>query len=75
MMLMTNNTAIADKRAVERWENEGGKVSPFNSPAGSFASVTFRKKEKSFLRQMIDSQKSLDQRPAVFQSSARRVVW
>ena len=73
-MLMTNNTAIADKSAIERWENEGGKVSAFNSPPSSFASVTFRKKEKSFVRQLIDSQTSLDQRPAVFLSSATRVV-
>jgi hypothetical protein len=73
-MLMTNKTAIADKRAIERWENEGGKVSAFNSPAGSFVSVAFRKKEKSFVRQLIDSQTSLDQRPSVFLSSARRVV-
>ena len=29
---MTNNIAITDDmNAVERWENEGGKVSPFNS--------------------------------------------
>jgi hypothetical protein len=29
---MTNDIAIrADMRSVERWENEGGRVSPFNN--------------------------------------------
>jgi len=69
-MLMTNNIAIADKRAVERWENEGGKVSPFNSLSVSFASLAFKNREKS----LVGAQKRLDQRPTVFQSSARRVV-
>lgn len=61
---MTNNIALTDDmKSVERWENEGGKVSPFNS--AWTALKNFRTERNSRERQVIDSHKKLGQQPGV----------
>ena len=54
---MANNIVITDDiKAIERWENEGGKVSPSTRLWTSLKS--FRTERASRKRQVIDSQKS-----------------
>lgn len=58
---MTNNIAITDDmKAVERWENEGGKVSASTRLWTSLKS--FRTERASRERQVIESHKSFGQR-------------
>ena len=55
---MTNDIARRDEtKAVERWENEGGRVPSFNRAWTWLKS--FRTELNSRERQVIDSQKSL----------------
>ena len=62
---MRNDIATTDDmKAVERWENEGGKVSPFNSLWASLKSFTTE--DNSRKRQMIDPQKSPKRQRGVF---------
>jgi len=72
---MTNNIAITDDmKAVERWENEGGKVPSLNRVWTSLKS--FRTKSNSRERQVIDSQKSFGRQPGNFSEfNLRRVVY
>ena len=71
---MANNIAITDDiKAVERWENEGGKV----SPSTLWTSLkSFRTERASRERQVIDSQKSFGHQRGNFSgSNFRRVVY
>ncbi|HKY43795.1 MAG TPA: hypothetical protein VJM50_11950 [Pyrinomonadaceae bacterium] len=62
---MTNDIAIRDDmKAVERWENEGGKVPSFNRVWTSLKS--FRAERDSRERQLIDPQKDIGQQPGLF---------
>ena len=71
---MANNIAITDDiKAVERWENEGGKVSPSTRLWTSVKS--FRTEPASRERQVIDSQKSFGHQLGNFSEfNFRRVV-
>jgi hypothetical protein len=61
---MTNDIAIRDDmRSVERWENEGGRVSPLNHLWASLK--RFTTVDNSRDRQMIDARKSPQHQPAV----------
>jgi hypothetical protein len=61
---MTSDIGITDDmKAVERWENEGGKVS-LNNLWASLKS--FRTEDKSRERQVIDSRKSFGRQPGTF---------
>ena len=62
---MANNIEITDDiKAVERWENEGGKVSP---STGLWTSVKrFITERASRERQVIDSQKSFGEQRGNF---------
>lgn len=61
---MTSDIAITDDmKAVERWENEGGKVSLSNVWE---TLKSFRTEGNSRERQVIDSQKSFGRRPGSF---------
>ena len=65
---MTNDIAIRDDmKAVERWENEGGKVPAFNRVWTSLK--RFRTERNSRKRQVIDSQKSFGHQPGIFRGS------
>lgn len=65
---MANNIAITDDiKAVERWENEGGKVSPSTRLWTSLNS--FRTERASRERQVIDSQKSFGHQRGNFSGS------
>ena len=70
---MTNDIAIRDEmKAVERWENEGGKVS-LNNLWASLKNL--RTADNSRERHVIDVQKSPQQKPAVFSAfDVRRAV-
>ena len=62
---MTNDIAIRDDtKSVERWENEGGRVSPLNSLWASLK--RFTTEDTSRKGQMIDAQKSPQHQPRVF---------
>ena len=63
---MTSDIGITDDmKAVERWENEGGKVSLSNL----WESLnSFRTGGNSRERQVIDSQKSFGHQPGIFRS-------
>ena len=62
---MTNDIAIRDDmKAVERWENEGGKVPSFNRLWTSLKS--FGTEDNSRERQVIDRQKDIGQQPGLF---------
>ena len=62
---MTNDIAIRDDmKAVERWENEGGKVPSLNRLWTSLKS--FRTEDDSRERQVIDSQKSFGHQTEIF---------
>ena len=62
---MTNDIAIRDDlKSVERWENEGGRVSPFRSVWTSLKS--FRTRDDSRRGQAIDTKKSPRQEAGVF---------
>ena len=71
---MANNIEITDDiKAVERWENEGGKVSPSTRLWSSLKS--FRTERASHERHVIDSQKSFElQRGSFSGLNFRRVV-
>ena len=71
---MTNDIAIRDDmKQVERWENEGGRVSPLNHLWASFK--RFTRKDNSRERQMIDARKRTQHQPGVFSSfNVRRAV-
>ena len=71
---MTNDIAITDDmKAFERWENEGGKVSPFNNVWASLK--RFRTQNNSRERQVMDTRKSVEQQHGVFSGfNLRRVV-
>jgi len=65
---MANNIEITDDiKAVERWENEGGKVSPSTRLWSSLKS--FRTERESGERQVIDSQKSFRHQRGNFRGS------
>lgn len=70
---MANNSAITDDiKAIERWENEGGKVSP---STGLWASLkNFRTERASRERQVIDARESFGRRPNFSDFNLRRVV-
>ncbi len=62
---MTNEVAIReDMKMVERWENEGGRVSPTNSVWATLK--RFRADDNSRETQVIGTQKNLGQQPGVF---------
>ena len=62
---MTSDTGITDDmKAVERWENEGGKVSPATRLWTSLKS--FKTKPVSRERPLNDSQESFGQQPEIF---------
>ena len=62
---MTDEIAIANEiKAVERWENEGGKVSPFHGVWTSLQS--FRTKDNSREGQATDTKISPRQEAGVF---------
>lgn len=69
---MTNDIATRDERkAVERWENEGGRVSPLNSLWASLNSFT--REATSPEGQVIDARRGAQHRPEVFSMfNARR---
>ena len=55
---MTNDVAIRDEmKSVERWENEGGRVSPLNNIWASLKGFTT--KDNYHKAQIIDAQQSL----------------
>jgi hypothetical protein len=71
---MTSEIATRDEmKAVERWENEGGRVSPLNNLWASLKSFT---REDTFREgQLIPARKSAHQRPGVFSRfNVRRAV-
>ena len=71
---MTNEIATRDEmKAVERWENEGGRVSPLNN---LWASLKSLKREDTFREgQLIEARKSAQHRPGIFSGfDVRRVV-
>ena len=62
---MTSDSPIRDDlKAVERWENEGGKVSSLNRAWTSRKS--FRTELNSRERHVIDRQKDIGQQPGLF---------
>ncbi len=62
---MTDDVALRDDmKALERWENEGGKVSSFNNLWA--APKRFTAEDNSGDRRMIDTQMSLGRQPEVF---------
>ena len=62
---MTNDIAIRDDlKSVERWENEGGRVSPLNHLWASLK--RFTTEDKSRKGQVIDAQKSPRRQFGVF---------
>ena len=71
---MTSEIATRDEmKAVERWENEGGRVSPLISLWASLKS--FRREDNSREGQVIDARKSAQHRPGVFSRfNVRRAV-
>lgn len=71
---MTSEIATRDEmKAVERWENEGGRVSPLNSLWASLKS--FRTEDNSREVQVIDARKRAPHRLGVFSRfNVRRVV-
>ena len=61
---MTNDIAIRDEmKSVERWENEGGRVSPLNLLASL---KRFATKNNSCEGQMLDGEKSRQHQAGVF---------
>ena len=70
---MTNNIAITDEiKAVDRWENEGGKVSPSTRLWTSLKSF---RTERASREKVIDSQKSFGHQRGNFSGfNFRRVV-
>ena len=71
---MTNDIAIRDDmKSVERWENEGGRVSPLNHLWASLK--RFTTEDKSRKGQVIDAQKSPRRQFGVFAGlNVRRAV-
>ena len=71
---MTNDIAIRDDmKQVERWENEGGRVSPLNYLWASLK--RFTREDNSRERQMIDARKHPQHQPGVFSRfNMRRAV-
>ena len=62
---MTNDIAIRDDmKQVERWENEGGRVSSLNNLWTSIK--RFTTEDTSLQRQAIDARKSAQRQPGVF---------
>ena len=62
---MTNDIAIRDDmKSLERWENEGGRVSPLNNVWATLK--RFRMEDNSRETQVIRMQKNLEQRLGVF---------
>ena len=62
---MTSDSAIRDElKAVERWENEGGKVPPLNRVWTALKS--FRAELNSRERHVIDRQNDIGQQPGLF---------
>ena len=72
--MMTDEIGIANEiKAVERWENEGGKVSPFRSVWTSLKS--FRTEDSSREGTAVDTKKSPRQQAGVFSTvDVRRAV-
>ena len=71
---MTSEIAMRDEmKAVERWENEGGRVSPVKDLWASLKSFTI---EGTFREgQLLDARKSAQHRPGVFSRfNVRRAV-
>lgn len=70
---MTNDIAIRDDmKSVERWENEGGRLSPLNLWA-SFKSLATEDNSRD--GQVIDAQKSPSRQAEVFSRfNVRRAV-
>jgi hypothetical protein len=71
---MTNDIAIRDDmKQVERWENEGGRVSPLNNLWVSLKKFTTE--DNSREGQMIDARKSPQHQSGVFSRfNVRRAV-
>lgn len=46
--MIVNHAMADDKTAVERWENEGGRTSPFTAVTASLRPMTFRTKNNRF---------------------------
>ena len=71
---MTSDIGITDDmKAVERWENEGGKVPSFNNVWASLKRFTAQDNSRD--RRMIDTQKSLGRQPELFSGfNLRRAV-
>jgi len=71
---MTNDIAIRDDmKQVERWENEGGRVSPLNNLWASLK--RFRREDNSREGQMIEARKNRQHQPGVFSGfNVRRAV-
>jgi hypothetical protein len=62
---MTTDIAIRDDmKAVDRWENEGGKVPSFNNVWASLK--RFTAEDNSGDKRMIYTQKSLGRQPGLF---------
>jgi len=62
---MTNDIAIRDDmKSIERWENEGGRVSPLNNVWATLK--RFRAGDDSRETQVTGTQKNLGQQPGVF---------
>ena len=71
---MTNDIAIRDDmKSIERWENEGGRVSPLNNVWATLK--RFRAADDSRETQVIGTQKNLGQQPGGFSRlNLRRAV-
>ena len=71
---MTKEIAIReDMKSVERWENEGGRVSPLNHLWASLK--RFKTEDNSREGQLIDAQKSSRHQPGAFSGfNVRRAV-
>ena len=62
--MIINHAMADDKTAVERWENEGGRTSPFTAVTASLRPMTFRTKNNS-IQPVAGDQKKLSN-PKVF---------
>ena len=72
---MTNDIAIRDDmKSVERWENEGGRVSSLNNLWASLKRFTIENNSRE--GQMFDAQKSPQYQPGILSRfNVRRAVY
>lgn len=59
--MRNNNAMMDDKRAVERWENEGGKVTSVDGANASLRRTPFRAKDNSIEKPFGGAQKAFEQ--------------